>query len=220
MVMTEFRALDLDGNGFITVDELRAACQKAGLSELSNEQLQNELAELDDGKNGMVDFSEYMRHRRSLKFPKLIWASAASAAVATPAGGSTAGHNPSPPRAAPGCFARFLDFFAPNGAFSAGAEGRGLRIPYKSIQTGVRYSITVGSEEMEVCWEGEGRRLPPVESLPIFSPVRISRVEKKRYGVVQLANGITFDNPERVEEDTGPSALETMGENMKGMDDC
>ena len=50
MVMTEFRALDLDGNGFITVDELRAACQKAGLSELSNEQLQNELAELDDDK--------------------------------------------------------------------------------------------------------------------------------------------------------------------------
>lgn len=80
LIRTEFRALDADGDDFISVADLKAACGTAEL-EASDTELLSSILALDDDKDGQVGFDEYSRHRRTPKFAELLWASAAPAAV-------------------------------------------------------------------------------------------------------------------------------------------
>nr|XP_012421844.1 PREDICTED: calmodulin-like protein 5 [Odobenus rosmarus divergens] len=55
-----FRAFDLDGNGRISVDELKQAMAKLGQT-LSQEELDAMIQEADVDKDGQVDYQEFLR---------------------------------------------------------------------------------------------------------------------------------------------------------------
>ncbi|XP_021552438.1 calmodulin-like protein 5 [Neomonachus schauinslandi] len=55
-----FRTFDLDGNGRISVDELKQAMAKLGQT-LSQEELDAMIQEADTDKDGQVDYKEFLR---------------------------------------------------------------------------------------------------------------------------------------------------------------
>lgn len=74
-----FDSLDIDGNGSISVNELKTACSKLGYS-LNNRQLQILLSQVDTDRNGLVDFNEFCDYFSSLPSPNVTliieqWAS-------------------------------------------------------------------------------------------------------------------------------------------------
>eukprot|EP01090_Pellita_catalonica_P005538 TRINITY_DN1560_c0_g1_i1.p1 TRINITY_DN1560_c0_g1~~TRINITY_DN1560_c0_g1_i1.p1 ORF type:complete len:158 (+),score=44.73 TRINITY_DN1560_c0_g1_i1:43-516(+) len=59
-IKATFKAFDIDGNGFITTQELRKAMEDAG-EKLTDKEVQNMIDQADKDGDGQVNFDEFLR---------------------------------------------------------------------------------------------------------------------------------------------------------------